>query len=128
MKKTIILLLFIFLAFVKVTAQSPGPKLDPVGKWEFEAPYAPEGYTDGTVEIALAEAKYSLSMLFSGSDYKFSGEQVKFEEGTLKFLIWVEGNGVDITLKFESESKMNGKAAYSEGEIPLTLVRVPEKK
>ena len=47
---------------------------------------------------------------------------------TLKFLIYVEGMDVSIILNQESESKMTGKAVHSEGEIPITLTKVPEKE
>jgi hypothetical protein len=38
----------------------------------------------------------------------------------------VEGNTVAVTLKSEDQTKMSGKAVYSEGEVPLTLTKVIE--
>jgi hypothetical protein len=106
-----------------LSGQSQKVNKDPSGKWKFEAPYAPEGYTAGVIEVALADNKYSTSISFAGSDYKIPGENTKVEKDTLAFVVNVEGNSVSITLKLEDAAKMSGKAVYSEGEIPLTLTR-----
>jgi hypothetical protein len=128
MKKILFLFLFLLSVVSAVSAQNSKVKNNPVGKWQFEAPYAPEGFTSGTMEIGFAEAKYSAAMVFTGSDFKLPGEQVKFENEILKFVIYVEGTDVTVTLKFDSESKMSGKAVYSEGEVPLSLTRLPKKE
>jgi len=127
MKKRIVLILFIVLGLSKVYAQDAKTTFNPVGKWQFEAPYAPEGFTDGLIEVALNEAKHVISMSFTGSDYKLPGEQVKFENNVLVFLIYIEGNDITVTLKFDTESKMSGKAVYADGEVPLSLTRIPKK-
>ena len=120
MKKVI--LFFIAIIIIPVlTAQNTQVKKDPVGKWKFEAPYAPEGYTSGIIEVGLAEMKYSTSMMFSDIEYKFIGEKVKFENDSLFFLIYIEGQDITVSLKMENGTKMSGKAVYSEGEVPLTL-------
>ena len=127
MKKSLILILFALCVTSGISAQSTKAVNNPVGKWQFEAPYAPEGFNTGTVEVAFAETKYIASMAFDNTDYKLPGEEVKYENDILKFIIYVDGNDVSITLKFDAESKMSGKAVYSEGEIPLTLTRIPKK-
>lgn len=123
--KTKIFALFLvsFFYCLSVSAQSRSPKVDPVGQWKFEAPYAPEGYTTGVIEIGFTEKKYSASMNFSQLDYKVIGEKVKFENDSLSFLIYVEGQDVMVGLKMETGTEMSGKAVYYEGEIPLTLVK-----
>jgi hypothetical protein len=126
--KIFALLLISFFYCVTVSGQNSRQKADPVGKWKFEAPYAPEGYTSGIVEVAFAEKQYSTSMTFTGSDYKLVGEKVKFENESLSFTIYVENEGVAISLKMEDGAKMSGKAVYSEGEIPLALTKTVEKK
>lgn len=128
MKKILFLFLFALGIISVVSAQNTKVANNPVGKWQFEAPYAPEGFTSGTVEIGYTEAKYSAIMVFTGNDYKLPGEQVKFENEVLKFVIYVEGTDVTVTLKFDSASKMSGKAVYSEGEVPLTMTRLPKKE
>jgi hypothetical protein len=43
-------------------------------------------------------------------------------------MVYLEGDVIAISLKMENNTKMTGKASYSEGSIPLTLTRQPESK
>ncbi len=127
MKIRILSLLMVLFTFCAVSGQTAGKKSGPVGKWKFEAPYAPEGFTSGTIDINLADKKYSTSISFTGSDYKIPGDKIKIEENGVSFTVFVEGNEVAIALKADGDLKMTGKAVYTEGEIPLTLTRyVPQ--
>jgi hypothetical protein len=128
MKRTILVILAIsLLSVISASAQNSAAKNDPTGKWKFEAPYAPEGFTSGTIEVGFAENKYSASILF-GSEYKIQGEKVTFENDTVNFNVFLEGNDIAIKLKMDSATKMTGKASYFEGDIPLTLTKeVPNK-
>lgn len=120
-------MLLLFSASV-ISAQSSKDKKNPVGKWKFEAPYAPEGFTSGIIEFSLAEDKYSTTISFAGSDYLIPGDKTKVEKDSVSFNVLVEGNEVAVTLKPESDVKMTGKAVYFEGEIPLTLTKdIPKK-
>ena len=128
MRKIITLFVIMLLSASAISAQSSGDKKTLTGKWKFDAPYAPEGYTSGAIELTFAENKYSTSISFTGSDYKIPGEKTKVENDSVSFVVYVESEQVAISLKLESELKMAGKAVYSQGEIPLTLTReVPEK-
>lgn len=120
--KLFALLIIAFVCVITVSAQSTGKK-DPVGTWKFDAPYAPEGYTTGTIVVALTEKKHTATMSFTGSDYKLPGEQVKAVNDSVLFNIYLEGQDIKVMLKLESASKMTGKAVYSEGEVPLTLTK-----
>ena len=127
--KIFTLLLVSFFYCLTVSSQSSTPKADPLGKWIFEAPYAPEGYTKGVIEVSFAEKKYSATMNFSDLDYKVTGEKVKFKNDSLFFSLYVEGQDVTVSLKMETATKMSGKAVYYEGEVPLALVKsLPESK
>jgi hypothetical protein len=129
MKTRIFTLLMISLFSVcTLSAQTDAKKHNPVGKWKFEAPYAPEGYNLGTIDIAKTGDKYSTSITFAGSEYKIPGENTKVEMDTLAFVVFLEGDQIAVSLKAENDTKMTGKAVYSQGEIPLTLTREPEKK
>ena len=123
MKKLIPLFILLLLSVSVISAQDSQKAKNPVGKWKFEAPYAPEGYTSGTIDIAFAEDKYSTSISFTGSDYKIPGERIKVEKENVTFVVMIEGGEVVISLIEENDNKMTGKAVYSEGEIPLTLTR-----
>ncbi|HOW09808.1 MAG TPA: hypothetical protein PLX08_08395 [Bacteroidales bacterium] len=114
--------LFLFLS-VALSAQNTAKKDTALGRWKFEAPYAPEGFTTGTIEFTFADNRHSSSISFTGNDYKIPGDKTKIEKDTVTFSVVVEGNEVAVTLKIESDSKMTGKAVTYDGEIPLTLTR-----
>lgn len=125
MKKGILAILFIVISMPFLTAQNDQPKNNPIGTWKFEAPYAPEGYTSGTIVVGLTEQKHTTTMSFTGSDYKIPGEKIKAQNDSILFTIFLEGQDINVLLKIENETKMSGKAVYSEGEVPLTLTKVP---
>jgi hypothetical protein len=129
MKKTITTICILCFAGTIVSGQnSGGMKTDPAGNWKFEAPYAPEGYTSGTLTVSLNESKYDAAMTFTGIDYKFKAENVKVANDSLTFSVYVEGNYVNLSLRVEDRAKMSGKAVYSEGVIPLALIRSEEEQ
>lgn len=126
--KIITLTVLLILSAVAVNGQANAKKNNPVGKWKFEAPTAPYNYGSGTLMIALQDKQYTASMSFTGSDYKLPAENVKVEGNDISFTEYIEGQTVKVTLKIVDNSKMTGKANYSEGEVPITLVRENEKK
>jgi hypothetical protein len=123
MKKNLLFIMLMLISLQLVSAQSNQDKKNPVGSWKLEAPYAPEGYTSGTVVVGIAEKKYTTSMSFTGSESKIVGEKVKTDNDSILFSVFIEGQDIKIRLKIEDVSKMTGKAIYSEGEIPLTLTK-----
>ena len=129
MKKGIFtLLLFAFCAIFTATGQTNSKNATHTGKWKFEAPYAPEGFNTGTIDIKLAEEKYSTSISFPTSGYSLTGEKAKVDKDTLTFTVYVEGQEVIIHLKPDNDNKMTGKAVTYDGEIPLTLTRQEVEK
>jgi len=106
-----------------INAQTTKTKKDPAGDWKFEAPYAPEGYTTGKITIGFAEKKYTAVISMTGSDYKINGEKVKFENDTVSFSVYIEGETVGVKMKMEDTVKMTGAATSSQGEIPLTATK-----
>jgi hypothetical protein len=123
MKKVILFVLVIVFSMQYVTAQSNVKKVSPAGEWKFEAPSAPEGYTSGNIAIGQADRKFTTTMSFTGSEYKFTGEKVKAVKDSVYFMIYLEGQDIRVMLKIENDTKMTGKAVYSEGEVPLTLTK-----
>jgi hypothetical protein len=124
MKKGFVIILFILCSLPVLTAQNNQVKSDPVGTWKFEAPYAPEGYTSGTIVVGLTEQKHTANLSFTGNEYKLSGENVKAVNDSVLFSIYLEGQDIKVMLKIENATKMSGKAVYSEGEVPITLTKV----
>jgi hypothetical protein len=126
MKKGFLSLIIISFFLVNSLAQdTAGQKNDPIGKWKFEAATAPEGYTSGTMVFSVAENKYSAGIMFTNFEYKFPGEKVKVEGDSVSFIVSLEGQQIDVSLKMENPSKMTGKAVYSEGNVPLVLTKLP---
>ena len=127
MKNIIPLVLLIIFSISTSSAQGVKGKKDPVGNWKFETTYSPEGYTSGTFTVGYTENKYSAIMVVTGSDYQYPGENVSFQNDSLIFSLYVEGEIVKVSMKLESNEKMSGKAVYSGGEIPITLARLTEE-
>jgi hypothetical protein len=126
--KILTVLVISFLSVIVVSGQNSTKKTNPVGTWKFEAPYAPEGYTSGTITVGLVEQKYSTTMVFTGSEYKLTGEKVKVANDSVLFSIFLEAQDIKVMLKIENETKMSGKAVYTEGEVPLTLTKNVEPR
>jgi len=124
MKKGNVILLLLILALPLLTAQKNQVKLSPLGTWKFDAPYAPEAYNSGTITVGFADQKQTITMSFTGSEYKFPGENVKVVNDSIQFSIYLEGQDVKVMLKVESDTNLTGKAVYSEGEVPLALSKV----
>ncbi len=112
-----------FLSVIAVNGQNI-TKNNPVGTWKFEAAYAPEGYTSGTIVVGLADQKHTTTMSFTGSEYVLPGEKVKAVNDSVLFSINLEGQDVKVMLKMVNDTNMTGKAVYSEGEVPLILTKV----
>lgn len=124
--KRVLFLIFLAIAWINLSAQTVKAKHDPAGKWEFEAPTAPQGYTSGNVEVTLADNKYTGTMSFTGNDYKIPVDIIKFENDTLKISLNVDGTDVNMKIIFDDLNKMSGVAATYDAEIPIVLTR--EKK
>jgi hypothetical protein len=119
-------IIFVFLLSA-LSAQTNNLKKDPVGNWLFEAPYAPEGYRNGVINLVKTENKLSATMAFGSGENKFTGDKVKIENDTISFTVYIEGQEVAVKLAFIEESKMTGKAVYTEGTVPLLLSREMKK-
>ena len=123
MKNIVSLSMLILFSISLINAQTTKTEKDPSGDWKFAAPYAPEGYTTGNITIGLAEKKFTVAISMPGSDYKINGENVKFENDSLKFSVYIEGENVGVKMKMEDASRMTGSALSSQGEIPLTAAK-----
>lgn len=127
MKKMIVLILSLILTVPAICKGDEKSANDPVGKWKFDAPYAPEGFTTGSFEVKLAEQKLAATISFTGSEYILPCDKVKFENDILTFVLFLESEEIAFSLKFDETHKMSGKAVYSGGEVPLTLTREVKK-
>jgi len=128
MKKIIPLILLVTLFSSVLSAQSVKIKKDPVGKWTFDAPYAPYGYTTGAVDIGFEDQEYSVKMSFTEIGYSFEGENITVRNDSIFFDVWIEGNSVSNTLKIEDDTTITGIAVYFEGTVPYTMKKYLEKE
>lgn len=124
MKKGILIILSIIFSLPVLMAQNNQVKINPVGTWKFAAPFAPEGYTSGTIVVGFAEKKHTASMSFTGSENILPGEKVTEVNDSVLFSVFLEGQDIKVLLKIVSDTSMTGKAVYSEGEVPLTLSKM----
>jgi len=123
MKNKILTLMIVSFLFVIAVSGQKITKNNPVGTWKFEAPYAPEGYSSGTIVVGITDQKHTTTMSFTGNDIKIPGENVKAVKDSIYFTVYVEGQDVKVMLKIENDTIMSGKAVYSEGEVPLSLTK-----
>ena len=101
----------------------------PEGKWNFEAPSAPDGYNSGTMEVVMTDNKLSVIMgLPGGGDYKMPAYQVQLSNELFSFKINIQDEEISVILAPDGEEKLTGKAVYSGGETMLTCKRVKENK
>jgi len=121
-KSTFLLSFMIILGFISIIALSATVK-DPVGKWKFTAPGAPYGYDQGLIEIVHELDEYKATLSFTGMDYKFELEKVKFEDEKLSFSLYLEGEDIYVLMSFSEDDKLSGKALYSQGEVALYATR-----
>ena len=124
MKNSIFTLILVSVLLTSASAQKNTKKNDPSGKWKFEALYAPEGFTSGTIDVGFADKLYSVAMTFEGNGYSFPGEKVKLEKDSFNYSIYVEDQEVVVSLTFSDPLKMVGKAVYSDGEVQLVMTKI----
>ncbi len=124
MKKVISLALLFFLVAISGFSQTQKAKYEIAGTWQFEAPYAPEGYNSGSMEFVKSESKYQAFISFTGSDYKIPLENIIIKNDSIFVRLYVEGTDVPIRLKMFEESKIAGTASSPDGEIPLTAAKI----
>jgi hypothetical protein len=122
-RQYIAFILILLFSVVSLKGQSGQQKLNPVGTWKFEAPAAPEGYNSGKITVGLAEKKPTATISFTGSEYKIPGDKVKVTNDSLLFSVYLESETVNMYLRMTPDNKMTGKAVYSQGEVPLSLIK-----
>lgn len=128
MKKIFLLILLVTFFPSVISAQTVKLNHDPVGKWTFDAPYAPYGYNTGTSDISFNDTTYIVSMSFTEMGYILTGENVKVRNDSLFFDMWVEGTPVNNYLSVGNDTLIKGAAMYFEGTVPFTMKRAAIKK
>ena len=112
----IIMMLMLVAAFTStVSAQK---KVDPTGTWTYEATMAPYEYSSGDIVIEKDGKDYTVQIVL-GEYYKVKGEKVVYDNNELSFVVYIEGEAIDIKMTMEKE-EAKGTASYTDGDIPVT--------
>lgn len=88
------------------------------GKWKFEAPDAPEGSTEGEIEIKPDV----VIMRFDGS-VEFPSNWVKFRNDSIIYQTVFDAATVVFSVKIVDKNNMSGKAVWEEGETPFVMTK-----
>jgi hypothetical protein len=128
MKKVLFIAILILACFSNVSAQKRAPKKDPVGKWIFNAPAAPENYQLGIFQVSFNEMKYAATLVFSGSEYLLPADNIVVAKDSLFFSINLENESVVFAFSIKDKKTMTGQATYSGGVVPVTLNKEMKKE
>ena len=116
--KAVRLIFVVMLVAAFTSTVSAQKKVDPTGKWKYEATMAPYEYSSGDIVVAKDGKDYTVEIVL-GEYYKVKGEKVVFEENELSFIVYIEGEAIDIKATV-GEEEMKGTASYTDGDIPIT--------
>ncbi|MCK4991510.1 MAG: hypothetical protein KAS29_13525 [Bacteroidales bacterium] len=116
--KTVRFLFMVMLVASFTSTVSAQKKVDPTGTWTYEASTAPYEYSSGDIVIAKDGKDYTAEMVL-GEYYKMKAEKVVYEKNVLSFVIYIEGEAIELKMTVAKET-MEGTASYSEGTIPVT--------
>ncbi len=116
--------LFLLVLVSSFSFEDPAKKYSPAGTWEYSAPDVPEGYQEGTMIVVEKDNGYGVTMALNEYN-KVDAEKVKFEDQTLTFSVWVEGEEVKLKGTFEGDN-FTGTVSYSGGQVKVTAVRKKE--
>ena len=121
-----VLMMVAFFAAGSLQAIAPSEKKDFLGEWQFESPYAPEGYQKGIFFIEEKEGVLAGEIRF-GEQYKVPMENVEFADSTLKFGITVDYNYVPLKATIE-DNKLKGSASTPDGDLPFEATKVKKSE
>lgn len=116
--KAVRLLFVAMLVLAFTSAVSGQKKVDPTGTWTYEATMAPYEYSSGDIVIAKDGKDYTVEIVL-GDYYKVKGEKVVYEKNELSFVVYIEGEAIDIQATVGKE-ELKGTASYTDGDIPIT--------
>ncbi len=120
-KNTMIVAMMMLFAVSAVFAASVEKKLE--GTWKYQAPDAPYEYSEGQFIFTKKDGK--LHGVAKVNYDQVDLEDLKVNDKTITFSVYVEGEYVEIKLELKGD-KLVGAASYSEGALDITAEK--EKK
>lgn len=112
-------LIVIFLLCCGSSISNAQIKESTIGKWSFQAPTAPEGYTWGIITLK----KDSSFMQFTSGNYKYPSNWLKAKNDSIIYESYIDGTTVLFSLKINDASKVTGKAVWVDGETDMILTK-----
>ncbi|MDP4223766.1 MAG: hypothetical protein Q8868_10675 [Bacteroidota bacterium] len=111
------LIIIVSILFIGSLQANSQVKKTCLGRWDFEAPSAPQGYNFGVIEIK----NDSINTIFSGTTYKFPSVWVRITNDSVTYKTVIDGTDVLFSLKVENASNIGGNAVWSDGETRMIL-------
>ena len=99
---------------------------DIVGSWVYDVQNVDPQYEKGILHIAKENGKYELHIQ-GAEDNLIPTEELSVKGNEAKFVVYVEGDRVAITLKFEGDT-FTGEGSSSNGPFTLSGNRIPDPK
>jgi hypothetical protein len=93
-----------------------------LGKWNFETPSAPEGYTMGMIDLK----KDTVIMEFSGNSTSYKSDWVKVRNDSIIYESDINGTSVRFSLKIVDTKTISGEAVWSDGQTAINLKKKNE--
>jgi hypothetical protein len=125
--KTKILQLFLIIPVLltgSLTAKGQNTQIDKLhtGKWSFDAPTAPDGYTFGMMDLK----KDSVIMTFVNANDKYPSSWIKVKADSLIYSTVIDGEDVLFSLDITNNDTIKGNAVWSDGQTKMIIKRKPE--
>lgn len=117
-------MVFICSLFFCVALQAQSKNDNIVNSWEYNAPDAPYGYQDGLIVIKEVDGKLTGEVKIQQSTVTI--KEIKKENDKYTCSLYIDGQGVDVSMKPKSKSVLEGMAMTGGMDIPFTCK--PAKK
>nr|WP_319509848.1 hypothetical protein [uncultured Draconibacterium sp.] len=122
MKKLMFFVFVLFVATITVNASNSRNNKEVIGEWKYEVPNAPYGYNAGNLVFEEKEGNLTGHVKLEDG-YKIDLKDITYEDGVLKFGLYVDYDYVTLKITIEGE-EMKGIVNSPEGEIPITAKKV----
>nr|WP_319265687.1 hypothetical protein [uncultured Draconibacterium sp.] len=122
MKKLMFFVFVLFVATITVNASNSSNNKEVIGEWKYEVPNAPYGYNAGNLVFEEKEGNLTGHVKLEDG-YKIDLKDITYEDGVLKFGLYVDYDYVTLKITLEGE-EMKGIVNSPEGEIPITAKKV----
>ncbi|MFH6602124.1 hypothetical protein ACEZ3G_01450 [Maribacter algicola] len=99
---------------------------DIVGSWAYDVQNVDPQYAKGILHIEKEKGKYVLNIQ-GAEGSMIPTEELTVDGSEVKFVVYVEGDRVSITLNFDGDS-FSGDGSSSSGPFTLSGKRIPDPK